>query len=145
MGLETQDRRTPHSDFGRSCANCCGSSTQHRRSDRFVFSNQGRQARYPHPRTNSRSSVGVPDCPSATVHALRHSFGAHLRMAGVSLADIADLLGTRTWPRRRSTPRSSRNTCGVMSKLTRVVEADERQQSRRTAGPRPHVRGLLKD
>jgi site-specific recombinase XerD len=30
---------------------------------------------------------------SKTVHALRHSFGAHLRMAGVSLADIADLLG----------------------------------------------------
>jgi len=30
---------------------------------------------------------------TATVHALRHSFGAHLRMAGVSLADIADLLG----------------------------------------------------
>jgi DNA-binding transcriptional MerR regulator len=29
----------------------------------------------------------------ATVHALRNSFGAHLRMAGVSLADIADLLG----------------------------------------------------
>jgi integrase len=34
--------------------------------------------------------VGVRN---ATVHALRHSFGAHLRMAGVSLADIADLLG----------------------------------------------------
>jgi integrase/recombinase XerD len=31
----------------------------------------------------------------ATVHALRHSFGAHLRMAGVSLADIADLMGHR--------------------------------------------------
>ena len=30
---------------------------------------------------------------TATVHALRHSFGAHLRMAGVNLADIADLLG----------------------------------------------------
>lgn len=28
-----------------------------------------------------------------TVHALRHSCGAHLRMAGVNLADIADLLG----------------------------------------------------
>ena len=38
------------------------------------------------------------DCRKAgirqsTVHALRHSFGAHLRMTGVSLADIADLLG----------------------------------------------------
>jgi integrase/recombinase XerD len=31
--------------------------------------------------------------PTITVHALRHSFGAHLRMAGVSLSDIADLLG----------------------------------------------------
>jgi integrase/recombinase XerD len=30
---------------------------------------------------------------AATVHALRHSFGAHLRMAGVPLADIADLMG----------------------------------------------------
>lgn len=27
------------------------------------------------------------------VHMLRHSFGAHLRMAGVNLADIADLMG----------------------------------------------------
>jgi integrase len=33
------------------------------------------------------------DIKPATVHSLRHSFGAHLRMAGVSLADIADLLG----------------------------------------------------
>lgn len=31
--------------------------------------------------------------PNVTVHALRHSFGAHLRMAGVNLSDIADLLG----------------------------------------------------
>ncbi|MCI0421974.1 MAG: tyrosine-type recombinase/integrase, partial [Acidobacteria bacterium] len=27
------------------------------------------------------------------MHSLRHSFGAHLRMAGVSMADIADLMG----------------------------------------------------
>jgi integrase/recombinase XerD len=32
---------------------------------------------------------------AATVHALRHSFGAHLRMAGVPLANIADLMGHR--------------------------------------------------
>jgi hypothetical protein len=31
----------------------------------------------------------------STVNALRHSFGAHLRMAGVNLAEIGDLL----WPR----------------------------------------------
>ena len=30
---------------------------------------------------------------AATVHALRHSFGAHLRMAGVPLPEIADLMG----------------------------------------------------
>jgi len=30
---------------------------------------------------------------AATLHALRHSFGAHLRMAGVPLANIADLMG----------------------------------------------------
>jgi integrase len=34
--------------------------------------------------------------PASTVHALRHSFGAHLRMAGVSWADIGDLLGHRS-------------------------------------------------
>ena len=27
------------------------------------------------------------------MHALRHSFGAHLRMTGANLADIGDLLG----------------------------------------------------
>ena len=32
---------------------------------------------------------------AATVHALRHSFGAHLRMAGVPLPNIADLMGHR--------------------------------------------------
>ena len=31
--------------------------------------------------------------PAATLHALRHSFGSHLRMAGVPLAHIADLMG----------------------------------------------------
>ncbi len=30
---------------------------------------------------------------AATVHALRHFFGAHLRMAGVPLVNIADLMG----------------------------------------------------
>jgi site-specific recombinase XerD len=63
-----------------------------RRSDRLVFANpQGNIDTHILERlktTCKRAGIKL-----STVHALRHSFGAHLRMAGVSLADIGDLLG----------------------------------------------------
>src|SRR5260221_445862 len=63
-----------------------------RASDRFVFPNKEG-----HRDTHILEKLGrvcrKAGIKTATVHALRHSFGAHLRMAGVSLADIGDLLG----------------------------------------------------
>lgn len=59
---------------------------------RWVFSNrEGRHDSHILPKLHKVCrKAGIV---RSTVHALRHSFGAHLRMAGVSLADIADLLG----------------------------------------------------
>jgi integrase len=65
---------------------------QMRRDDGLVFPNRqgNRDLHLLHKLKRIARDAGIPH---ATVHALRHSFGAHLRMAGVSLADIADLLG----------------------------------------------------
>ncbi len=71
------------------------------------------------PRALNRA--GIRD---AKVHALRHRFGAHLRMAGVSLADIADLLGhkdlstTQTYARVQQEHRRS-----AVGNLTNLVPA----------------------
>src|SRR5579862_6916251 len=65
-----------------------------RRSDRLVFPNpQGNIDSHILERLKTTCRRG--GIKLSTVHALRHSFGAHLRMAGVSLADIGDLLGHR--------------------------------------------------
>jgi integrase len=61
----------------------------------------------------------------ATVHALRHSFGAHLRMAGVSLADIADLLGHKDLATTQIYAKvMQEHLREAVSKLTPLVSAD---------------------
>jgi len=63
-----------------------------RTSDRWVFGNEAGNIDT-HMLERLKKTCRRAGIKEATVHALRHSFGAHLRMAGVSLADIADLLG----------------------------------------------------
>ncbi|MGB6993827.1 MAG: tyrosine-type recombinase/integrase [Thermoanaerobaculia bacterium] len=63
-----------------------------RRSDRWVFANRNGN-RETHLLEKVKKICRKAGIRPATVHALRHSFGAHLRMQGVRLADIADLMG----------------------------------------------------
>ncbi len=65
---------------------------EHRMSQQFVFTNES-GARDTHMLEKLKRICRRAGIRPSTVHALRHSFGAHLRMAGVNLADIADLLG----------------------------------------------------
>jgi site-specific recombinase XerD len=67
---------------------------QHRRSELLVFANQ-QGNRDTHILERLKNICRHAGIKPSTVHALRHSFGAHLRMAGASLADIGDLLGHR--------------------------------------------------
>ena len=63
-----------------------------RRGDGLVFPNKEGK-RDTHILSKLKKVCRRAGSKPTNVHALRHSFGAHLRMAGVSLADIADLLG----------------------------------------------------
>jgi integrase/recombinase XerD len=67
-----------------------------RRSERWVAANRaGGQEFHLLPKLKKICRKAGITPAAATVHALRHSFGAHLRMAGVPLANIADLMGHR--------------------------------------------------
>lgn len=67
-----------------------------RGSDRWVVTNRaGGQETHLLPKLKKICRKAGIQPAAATVHALRHSFGAHLRMAGVPLANIADLMGHR--------------------------------------------------
>lgn len=73
----------------------------------------------------------------ATLHALRHSFGAHLRMAGVSLADIGDLLGHKnlatTQIHAKVHQEHLRSVVGRLSPLVPTLPQSEEAQQRDTA------------
>jgi integrase-like protein len=61
----------------------------------------------------------------ATLHSLRHSFGAHLRMAGVSLADIADLMGHKDLATTQIYAKvEQQHLRSVVTKLTPLVPTD---------------------
>jgi integrase len=83
----------------------------------------------------------------ANVHALRHSFGAHLRMAGVSLADIADLLGHKDLATTQIYARvHQEHLRSVIAKLAPVVtEPDKPKRVASATAPAPSAsRKLLK-
>ncbi len=87
---KTDERVIPLSDALREAL------LEERRSERWVVSTRS-GARETHLLEKVKSicrRAGIAP-RAATVHALRHSFGAHLRMAGVPLANIADLMGHR--------------------------------------------------
>ncbi len=67
-----------------------------RRSDRWVIANRAgnRETHLLEKLKKICRRAGIQPA-AATIHALRHSFGAHLRMANVPLADIGDLMGHR--------------------------------------------------
>lgn len=68
---------------------------QNQRSDVLVFANE-QGNRDTHILERLKKICRKAGIKQPTVHALRHPFGAHLRMAGASLADFGDLLGHRS-------------------------------------------------
>ena len=64
----------------------------HRRGETWMFANRDGN-RETHLLEKLKRVCRRAGIRQANLHSLRHSFGAHLRMAGVNLADIADLMG----------------------------------------------------
>jgi site-specific recombinase XerD len=108
-----------------------------RNSDLLVFANKaGNRDAYMLERLKKRCQrAGIR---SSTVHALRHSFGAHLRMAGVSLADIGDLLGHKDLATTQIYAKVQQEHLRTMvSKLTQLVGDVEGGTSRARRLPAP--------
>jgi integrase len=115
-----------------------------RRNDQLVFTNKEGN-RDTHMLAKLKKIGRKAGLPHVTVHALRHSFGAHLRMAGVNLADIADLLGHKDLATTQIYAKvHADHLRAVVAKLAPVVSepSEEPKPSRDHSAP---VRGLLDD
>ena len=96
-----------------------------RLNDQFVFPNKAGN-RDTHVLDKVRKVCRRAGIKIATVHALRHSFGAHLRMAGVSLADIGDLLGHKDLATTQIYAKvHQEHLRGAISKLTSLVSGNK--------------------
>lgn len=109
-----------------------------RRGDRFVFANQAGN-RETHTLEKLRNVCRRAGMKLATVHALRHSFGAHLRMAGVSLADIGDLLGHKDLATTQIYAKvHQQHLRDVISKLNTLVDGGSVKPARSLLDINPH-------
>jgi integrase/recombinase XerC len=98
-----------------------------RTSDVWVFANESGN-RDTHMLGRLKRICKRAGVKNATVHALRHSFGAHLRMAGVDLADIGDLLGHKDLATTKVYAKvQQEHLRGVISKLTPLVANNKGQ------------------
>ena len=108
-----------------------------RLNDRFVFPNKTGN-RDTHILDKMRKVCRRAGIKIATVHALRHSFGAHLRMAGVSLADIGDLLGHKDLATTQIYAKvHQEHLRGAISKLTSLVSASTTDSPRQLLEANP--------
>jgi integrase len=115
-----------------------------RQSDALVFPNREGH-RETHMLAKLKKICRKADITPTTVHALRHSFGAHLRMAGVPLADIADLLGhTNVGTTQIYAKVHQEHLRSVISKLT-LPTNDAADAEPANAAPEPGAGRKLRD
>ena len=120
-----------------------------RRDDGLVFPNKHGNPD-PHLLPKLKKIGRRAGLPHVTMHSLRHSFGAHLRMAGVNLADIADLLGHRDLATTQIYAKvQQEHLRTVIAKLTPVVTdgasiSDPDALESESSNSSTPIRGLLK-
>jgi integrase/recombinase XerD len=109
-----------------------------RRSNRFVVANRaGNQETHLLEKLKKICRRAGITPSAATLHALRHSFGSHLRMAGVPLANIADLMGHKDLATTQIYAKVEvEHLREAVSRLSSLVpEREEKKVSRKSVTP----------